>query len=301
MSSIDLNQAATLTIAKHQQPIITAYELGFALFKMIVEGSVNDQPLKLHTRNPERRHYRHAVNFLTSYGVLQEVRGVASQSTFSILGKDDNTPAERIVCRIDPFSYLSHLTAMEFYGLTDRIPQTVYASSPNLREWKQFANKKMQKDLGEMEDEYLRADFPRLVRTKMRKIRRREISIFNRQHLGSFRTIRSSGVRVSTLGRTFLDMLREPDLCGGIRHVLSVYEGSATENIQLIVDDIDTHGTAIDKVRAGYVLSQRIGITHPTIDSWKQFAQRGGSRKLYAKNEYSPEYSEDWCLSLNVD
>lgn len=301
MPSIKLDKAATLSIRNHPYPVITAYELGLNLFQMIVNGKIEDQPLLLQTRTPERRHYRQAVNFLLSYGVLREIRGTTSESVFSILGKDNDAPAEQIVCRIDPFSYLSHLSAMEFHGLTDRISQTVYASSPSQKEWKDFARYRMEKDLGILEDDYLNSDFPRLVRFRMSKIRSRSINIFARQHLGAFRTIRSTGMRVSTIGRTFLDMLREPDLCGGIHHVLTVYRESANAHLQLIINDIDAHGTAIDKVRAGYVLSELVGADHPAIRSWKRFAQRGGSRKLYAKNEYSTKYSEEWCLSLNAD
>ena len=297
LSSIDLNQAATLKITEHQYPVITAYELGLLLFSLIVEGSIRGQELRLRTKVPERRHYRQVLNFFTSYGVLQ----VPSKTVFSILGKDEDTPAEPIVCRVDPFAYLSHLSAMEFYGLTDRISQTLYASSPGQTEWKSYAGEKMKKDLGKAKSAYFLSDFPKLTRTRMRKIRQKTISIFYRRHLGAFRSIKSTGIRVSTIGRTFLDMLREPDLCGGIRHVLAIYKESASDNLQLIIDDIDKHGSNIDKVRAGYVLTELVGIEHPTVVTWKRFAQRGGSRKLYAKNDYSANYSADWCLSLNVD
>ena len=301
LKSIDLNQAATLRIAKHPYPIITSYELGIDLFNLIRKGCVDGQPLKLKTRDPERRHYRQVISFFLSFGVLKELRGAASESIFSILGKDEDTPPEEIVCCIDPFAYLSHLSAMEFYGFTDRIPQTVYASSPSPREWRRYAQDRMTRDLGDSYNSYLRSDFPKLIRMQLQKLRNRQINVFHREHLGAFRSIKATGVRVSTIGRTFFDMLREPDLCGGIRHVLSVYEEHAREHVRLIVDDIDSHGNAIDKVRAGYVLQEVLGIDDPTIENWTQFAQRGGSRKLYAKNEYSSTYSQKWCLSVNVD
>lgn len=94
------------------------------------------------------------LNFFTSYKPLKEIQGLPSKTVFSILGKDEDTPAEPIVCRIDPFAYLSHLSAMEFYGLTDRISQTLYASSPGQTEWKSYAEEKMEKDLGESKSAY---------------------------------------------------------------------------------------------------------------------------------------------------
>ncbi len=301
MKSIDLAQAATLKIADHPYPVITAYELGRAVFELITEGSIQRRPLRLQTRQPERRHYRHVVNSLIERGLLQDLTGVSSGSVFALFGKDQNTPADQIVCRVDPFAYLSHLSAMEFHGLTDRISNTVFVSSPPPADWKSFASERMRRDLDEHMGDYLQSEFPKLLRTQLRKIRRRPISVFHRKHPGAFRQIKSTGVRVSTVGRTFLDMLREPDLCGGIRHVVNVYREQAEQYTQLIIDDVEAHGNAIDKVRVGYVLSDVVGVEHATIEGWKRFAQRGGSRKLYAKNEYSSTYSEEWCLSLNAD
>jgi predicted transcriptional regulator of viral defense system len=107
--------------------------------------------------------------------------------------------------------------------------------------------------------------------------------------------------RVATIGRTFLDMLRAPDSCGGIYHVMDRYAAEAPRYLRLIVDEIDRHGTNIDKVRAGYVLAERLKLAHPAFDAWRAFAQRGGSRKLYAQAGYSPRFSETWCLSINID
>jgi predicted transcriptional regulator of viral defense system len=45
-----------------------------------------------------------------------------------VLGQDQAS-AEVIICCIAPFCYLSHLSATEYHGLTDRLPKlldTVY-------------------------------------------------------------------------------------------------------------------------------------------------------------------------------
>ncbi|WP_295435308.1 hypothetical protein [uncultured Thiodictyon sp.] len=107
--------------------------------------------------------------------------------------------------------------------------------------------------------------------------------------------------RVATIGRTFLHLLREPDLCGGIYHVLDLFALQAPRYLRLIVDEIDRHGTTIDKVRAGYVLAERLDLTHPAFAVRRTFAQRGGSRKRYAQAGYSPRFSETWCLSINFE
>jgi len=273
--------------------------LGVLIYQLIRRGAIEETKLRLKTEIPERRHYRSTLNFLTSYGLLQEIGGLSHESAFTLMGRRESS-REEIICRVDPFAYLSHMSAMEHYGLTDRIPQTTFISSPSPRDWSAFARKKMQADLSEENRDYIESGFPSLRRIKLTRLRGREVHVVYRMHLGAFRHERDPEIRVSTIGRTFLDMIKDPDFCGGIRHVLSVYEESAERYLKLIVDDVNSSGAPIDKVRAGYVLSKVCGLEDPTIDNWKRFVQRGGSRKLYGKGEYSSEFSEDWCLSLNL-
>ena len=81
---------------------------------------------------------------------------------------------------------------------------------------------------------------------------------------------------------------------------MEVYDEHVEKYLKLIVDEIDTHGSEIDKVRAGYILEEKLNLSHPIFDSWVKYAQKGGSRKLDAIKEYIPEFSERWCLSLNA-
>ena len=113
--------------------------------------------------------------------------------------------------------------------------------------------------------------------------------------------VKGQCLRVSSIGRTFFDMLRNPSLCGGIYHVLDVYEESVKRYLKVIVNELERHGSAIDKVRAGYVLEERLGLSDPCIDGWKEHIQRGGSRKLVADEPYKPVFSDNWCLSINIE
>lgn len=75
---------------------------------------------------------------------------------------------------------------------------------------------------------------------------------------GAYLSIQGKTLRVSTIGRTFLDMIREPNLCGGIYHVLDVYAEHAPRYLRLIVDKVDRYGSPIDKVRIGYILKSAL-------------------------------------------
>jgi hypothetical protein len=95
-------------------------------------------------------------------------------------------------------------------------------------------------------------------------------------------------------------MLREPALCGGMQHVVDVFRSHAGLYLDLIVAEIESHGTAIDKVRGGYLLTEVCGLNSPVIEHWSVHAQRGGSRRLDPGADYEPVYSARWQLSVNV-
>ena len=82
--------------------------------------------------------------------------------------------------------------------------------------------------------------------------------------------------------------------------MLDIYESNAKRFSQLIIDEVDRHGAPIDKVRVGFVLEEVCQLSSPVLNQWAVHAQRGGSRKLDADAEYSPDYSEKWKLSINV-
>lgn len=220
-------------------------------------------------------------------------------NAFLLFGHTLTSPAE-IACSIDPFAYVSHLSAMEHHGLTDRFSKIVYMTRPSSATWKEQAEERMSKDLDGAFEEYLSLGLPTLKRQTLDKINKTPIHFEERSQLGAFRHVSDTPLRVATIGRVFLDMIREPDLCGGIQHVLDVYKREARRYLKFIVDEIDRHGKPIDKVRAGYLLDEVCHLQHPTLEKWETFAQRGGSRKLNSAEEYAPYHSERWKLSINV-
>jgi predicted transcriptional regulator of viral defense system len=239
------------------------------------------------------------IKSLESSAILQELPDFRGKA-YRVLGGKDANP-EDVACVLDPFSYVSHLSAMSYHGLTNRLPAKLFLSSPDPKKWAELANERMRKDLGENLDTYREEGMPLLTRTKFSKIGKTEIHRINSTRLGAFKNIRDRSMRVSTIGRTFLDMLESPELCGGLRHVIEVFENEAPNFIAPIVYEINEYGRPIDKVRAGYILEERLGIQNETIGQWVKFATRGGSRKLDATEEYFPKWSEKWCLSLNID
>lgn len=300
---MEIRTALALEIGRLNQPVVTGYHLGRMVFQLYQAKTYKGEKLS-HIRKdyPDRQDYHRLVEKLLRAGVLQERKPALNPEVFMVLGTGRPLSGE-VACCVDPFAYISHMSAMEWHGLTDRIPKILFISSPAPPNWKRFAVEKMQKDLGSRESyaAYRDSNLPLLRRLSLTKIGRETVHRHASLHPGAFTIIRDRSLRVATIGRTFLDMIREPDLCGGMHHVLNVYQEHAGQYIQLVVDDIDRHGTKIEKVRAGYILEERLGLSHEAISKWEKFAQRGGSRKLYARNEYSPRFSEKWRLSLNIE
>ncbi len=295
---LPLTKALTLSIGASRQPVITKYELGVLFFHLMFTKKYDGQCITLPQEPPDAELFNETLDALHEIGVLNRFQDF--KNVFSIIGKNVYTE-EEVACSIDPFSFISHLSAMAFHGLTDRMPQILCLSTPPQKEWQKFAAEKMQKDLKSSLETYKQYELPVLTRIRFDKIQKKAVQSYSSIHLGAYKSIRNKNLRISTIGRTFLDMLKMPDLCGGIYHVLDVYREHAEPYLKLIIDEVDRHGRPVDKVRAGFILEEICGLSHAEIDKWQQFAARGGSRKLDAAEEYSASFSEKWCLSINVE
>lgn len=301
---LSVSGALTQWILKeHRSPVVSLYEIGVAVAKIYQEKQYSGQKIKnIRVGIPRRDSIMGFRKELISLGIIEEKYGLPHDCCEKVSAsfRDGGDMA----CGIDPFCYISHLSAMEYHGLTDRFSKTIFISTVPGPQWKARAVEKMKRDLGE--DLYLlycEVGLPQLVKYSFKTLNRNPVNILSTKFAdqGSYINLPDRAVRISSIGRTFIDMLRKPDLCGGIKHVLEVYKENASAYIPLIVAEIDRHGDPIDKVRAGYVLESVCGITdNSTISSWVRFAQRGGSRVLDPNEDYWPTFSEKWCLSINV-
>jgi predicted transcriptional regulator of viral defense system len=292
-------KATTFYLGELDQPVITTYQLAVFLFKAYKEGKYKDAVIKTSTRTLNRENYKRKIPIFCKTGIISEHPNFPRGKVFIITGKKGFEKGD-IACAVDPFAYVSHLSAMAYHGLTDRIPSTLFLSSPKVEEWKRFALAKMEKDLdGDLEN-YLLAGLPKLTQFRMSTIGKTRVHFHTSVHLGAFKNVRGRSMRVSTLGRTFLDMVREPVLCGGMRHVIQVYRTHAKTNKVLIIDEANRHANQIEKARLGFLLEDIAKVKDESLNEWAKHVQRGGSRKLDPTQEYEPTYSKRWCISLNV-
>ena len=205
-------------------------------------------------------------------------------------------PAEDIICLLDPTCYVSHLSAMQRWGLTDRSPRALLLTRPDRKAAAVELSAYRTEALGEDETN----PFPSTIVGHPARVRGQAVRILESRSAGKHLRSRGSSVRLSTIGQTFLDMLQRPDLCGGMYHVLDVWQEHAETHLPEIVAAVETASSRIVKSRAGYILEERQGLHHRGIERWKKSGQRGGSRKLDPSKDFAPTYSATWMISLNV-
>ncbi|MXV73340.1 hypothetical protein F4Z99_03560 [Candidatus Poribacteria bacterium] len=216
----------------------------------------------------------------------------------------DDLPADDIVCLIDRFCYISHLAAMQRWGVTNRRSHNLMLSRPDNETVQILIADIMKREAEEVPwDERPNPPWPGPFRltniAHPLQVRGRLIQLRQTRNPGKALKDHNGFARVSTIGQTFLDMLQQPDLCGGMAHVLEVWDEHAHFYLDAIIEVVNDASSVV-KCRAGHIIEERLGIKHPVLDAWQACAQRGGSSRLDPKRPYIPKWSEKWMISLNV-
>ena len=272
------------------QSVVTHYTFFRFVQLMYQEG----EKLYLRRKNPTvDDHYRYLQNMYRS-GVVRYENDYKTRLIRVVDVPGQTT--EDIVCIADPLCYVSHMSAMQRWGLTVRNPIDLMLTRPD-----KSSSVNM---LREMMLSHPNGLPPEAVHLKYighpDEVNGRKIRMIGSKNAGSSINVQGTSIRISTIGQTFLDMLQKPALCGGMRHVLEVFDEFALDCAEEIIDSVDSAAKEIVKIRAGYILEERLKIRHEKIDSWKQSAQRGGSRKLDPSRAFTPQFSESWMMSINV-
>ena len=212
------------------------------------------------------------------------------------------SPAEEVCALVNPFGYISHLSAMQHWGLTYRRPEALHLTMPPAGAARPLVERRMAADYGAHF-----ADLPSNQAVKLHfiehpeTVRGRKISVYETKHPGQWLQVRDSHARLATVGQTFVDTVERPQYCGGMAHVLDVWREHAITYREEIIAAVDEVATPIAKVRAGYLLDDMLRQGEDSrIQGWVRFAQRGSSRVLDPARDFSPDHSEKWMLSINA-
>lgn len=277
------------------QPVISAYQFFIELRAMYHSG----QKLYLRSSDPTVENFSHIKQNIRKSGYIDKDPDY-NYRAIRILSAQD-LPAEDICCLVDPYCYVSHYSAMQRYSLTNRNPKNLHLTVPSIPLQRQMHKEAMQRDYGEG------LPLPELYIMEQQginhpaKVRNRPVQVFHCSKPATPTRIRGTKARISPVGRTFVDMLSDPNLCGGMKHVLKVWKDHAKKYLDEILPELENAPKTIIKARGGYILDEYIGLKDSRIHNLQKFAQRGGSRLLDPSQPYKPEFSEKWMISLNVE
>ncbi|WP_189620946.1 hypothetical protein [Novosphingobium colocasiae] len=284
-------------LADADLPLVTEYQLYHRVRPLLATGQYSGERILRLPAYWSQPQHRAMIRTLEKRRVLAPDEDFKA-GVWRVVQAAIAPTAEEAICLVDPFAYISHLSAMQRYGVTDRSPEALHVTTPARTLWTHMRDVQMAEDY---EDEPAQSLLPQLSRIGIREqVRRRRVIIHESKHPAEPAPIAGSVSRIATIGRVFVDMLDQPLLCGGIRHVLDCYDRHAAQWLDEIVAAVDTTDSPIVKVRAGYILDEMLGLLHPDINGWTRCAQRGGSRKLDSQAPYGQVFSEKWMIALNA-
>ena len=185
---------------------------------------------------------------------------------------------------------------MHVWGLTDRSSYALICTRPD----RKSSVVKLSQIMSDHSDPLPPEQFRLFYIGHPEVVRGRQVRIFESRKSGTYVNLSDTAIRIATIGQTFLDMLQQPQLCGGMPHILGIFDEHGEFWLNEIVSSVDSSDSNLVKSRAGYILEERLGMRHEKIEMWKNSVQRGGSRKLDPTKRYVSVHSETWCISLNV-
>ena len=281
-------------LERRAEPVLTAWDL-FHRMCVLFHKAEKEIP-------PPATLYR-ILHTLLDGGILAADRDYTAH--YRVVEVPDQ-PADDVVCLMDRFACISHLSAMQRWGLTDRQPHALMITRPDAGTVRQQLAEIAVRETTEIPWKD-RPWQPRPGPFRLGNIvhpdlvRERPVRLHvSRRPCSTVKDRNSSFARVTGVGQTFLDMLQTPRLCGGMSHVLEVWEEQAKRFLDEIIGSIDSCDSVITKCRAGYILEERLGVRDARVVAWKTGAARGGSRRLDPARPYVPKWSDDWMISINA-
>ncbi len=301
---------ATWVLEEYPYSVISKEKISEQIFILFMTKSYKGKRISL-----IRKEYASADDFNTYIerveraGILTNINSGAkphplygggnTDSIYFIKGKPEYSPSET-VCAIYPHGYLSKINAMAWYGLTDKIPKVIRFTTCLLSEWKKRSA--LELSIGPGVDFDLNNFIPSFPKNT---------SLFGQELIISVESkyveplqVKNSPIKVSSIGKTFIDMLRAPDECGGIDHVLEIFSENGKKYSSVIINELKHKTTRkIDIARVGFALQKIAGVEHPLLSEWQQESKktRGSSKVLVPGVPFSSIFNEDWSLSLNAE
>ena len=208
---------------------------------------------------------RSAVKRLMKEGMVAKIRN----NMYTCISGETSAPIAnrfQIASRITPTSYVSHHTAMEYYGITDQVYYDVYVSSQT--SFRDFTF-----------DGYTYR------------------FVMSRNSEGIDRPAYSGGIAVTNLERTIVDCIKDMDKIAGMEEVVQNIESVHRIQEARLLKYLELYKNQFLYQKLGYLLWQRkgqIGVSDAFFEKCK--SQIGKSKRYLTREQEGGCYDDTWKL-----
>ncbi|MCU0729475.1 MAG: hypothetical protein MUF41_05155, partial [Sphingopyxis sp.] len=116
-------EALARALTSQPRPVLSNYDIFRELWVIYQSGTTK----YLRGKTPSREVYRRIRSLLRSEGVIRQDNDYRTH--WRIVSKPDMT-AEDVICSVDSFCHIAHLSALQRYGLTNRRPERLMLVEP---------------------------------------------------------------------------------------------------------------------------------------------------------------------------
>lgn len=208
---------------------------------------------------------RSAVKRLMKQGIVMRIR----KNMYTCISGETECPVAnkyQIGCAIHPSAYISHHTAMEYYGVSDQIYYEVYVSSA--APFRSF-------------------EFDGLT----------YCCVVSKCGSGIEEMKYSGGVRITTKERTVIDSIKDMDKIAGIEEVIANIEGMPVLREKNLVQHLEEYQNQFLYQKTGFLLQpyqNRLGLSDDFFDLCKE--KTGLSKRYLTKESTKGRYDNTWRL-----
>lgn len=208
---------------------------------------------------------RSAIKRLMSGGMVAKIRN----NMYTCISGETNAPVAnrfQIASHITPTSYVSHHTAMEYYGITDQVFYEVYVSSET-----SFSDFTF--------DGYVY----RYVASKSLE--------------GIDRPPYSGGIAVTNLERTIVDCVKDMDRIAGVEEVVQNIESIYRVQEKRLLKYLELYRNQFLYQKMGYLLcehKEKMGLSDEFFDNCRE--QIGKSKRYLIRDQVGGRYDDTWKL-----
>ena len=237
-------------------------------FELLKKSIFNMQDVNVFYDNMESA--RSVVKRLMKEGMAGKIRN----NMYTCISGETGAPVAnrfQIASNITPTSYVSHHTAMEYYGITDQVFNEVYVSSEtSFREF-EF-------------DGYTY----RYIESKNSE--------------GVVKLPYSGGITITNLERTIVDSIKDMDKIAGVEEVVQDIESVHLMQEKRLLKYMELYHNQFLYQKTGYLLWQKreqMGLSDSFFDSCKE--QIGKSKRYLTKEQDGGRYDDTWKLVVPKD